>query len=122
MFTFMRWIATPENQAARLAVGQIADSGFGLRPNVPFNPLFLHGAAGSGKTHLVSAFASEVAHRYPNCVIEARPGNDLGALFGTDRGERGDDQEMDSRAALAHYDLLVIEDIQHLSAKHAGAV
>jgi chromosomal replication initiator protein len=122
MFTFMRWVPTPENQAARLAVAQVADAGFGQRAIQLHNPLFLHGPAGNGKTHLVSALAGEVAQRYPHCVIEIRSAADLTTLFCSDKDEQTEDFETDSRAGLMQCDLLVIEDLQHLLPRLARVV
>lgn len=105
MQTFARWVSTPENRSARLAVGRVADcvcSG-GQRREV--NPLFLHGPAGTGKTHLTAALAHEVSRRRPDLVINLLSGND----FGTDqRAEDGD--------------LLIVEDLQHLPARASEAL
>jgi chromosomal replication initiator protein len=122
MYTFMRWVPTPENQAARLAVAKVADGGFGQRVAPLLNPLFLHGPAGNGKTHLVSALAGEVAQRHPHCVIEIRAAADLVSLFCSAKDEQAEDFDIDSRAALMQCDLLVIEDLQHLSPKLSGVM
>jgi chromosomal replication initiator protein len=121
MYTFMRWVPTPENQAARLAVAQVAKDGFGQR-SLAFNPLFVHGPPGCGKTHLVSALCAEITHNYPDRVIESRPANDLGVFFTPESSHNASEVETDCRTALTQCDLLLIEDLQHLSFSLAGAL
>ena len=121
MYTFMRWVPTPENQAARLAVDQVANDGFGQR-STAFNPLFLHGPVGSGKTHLVTALITHIANTYPDRIIQSRPANELPVLLTPKASQDTEEVETDCRIALTDCDLLVIEDLQHLSASLGGAL
>lgn len=59
--SFARFIATPENESALLAVGDLAENIRNGRPQRSPNPLFLHGPAGTGKSHLALSLAKELA-------------------------------------------------------------
>jgi chromosomal replication initiator protein len=102
MHTFARWVSTPENRSARLAAERVAEGVCSGRPRLEVNPLFLHGPAGTGKTHLAMALAHDVGRRRPDVVINVLSGNDFGA-----NPEAGDG------------DLVIVEDVQHLPARAA---
>src|SRR5436309_3635961 len=99
MYTFTHWVTTPENRLARAAVERVANCvASGRRPRIA-NPLFLHGPAGTGKTHLVSALAAAVTHRRPDLIVALLPAADCLA-----------DEWL---SAAQECDLLVLEDVQH---------
>src|ERR1700682_5860672 len=120
MYTFTRWVSTPENAAAASAVVQLLECVGGQRVERTINPLFLHGPPGSGKTHLVSALVAEVTQRYMDRVIEVRAANEVAVQFRPNNLESPDDFNADGRTALARCDLLLIEDLQHLPGSFAG--
>ena len=55
-FTFDRFVIGPSNQFASAAAEAVAD-----RPGHAYNPLYLYGGSGLGKTHLLHAIAHRVA-------------------------------------------------------------
>jgi chromosomal replication initiator protein len=114
MRTFANWVSVPENRAARAAVERVADGVCAGRPRQPVNPLFLHGPAGTGKTHLVSALVADVAKRVPDLVAAVLRAGDFEALV------RTEEVPADLKAA-RRADLVVVEDLQHLSARAAEA-
>jgi len=59
-YTFDSFVVGKSNELAYAAAKRIADS-----DDVSFNPLFLHGGVGLGKTHLMHAIAWEVQRRAP---------------------------------------------------------
>ena len=59
-FTFSNFIVGKPNELAFAAARRVAES-----QNVPFNPLFLYGGVGLGKTHLMHAIAHEIKKRNP---------------------------------------------------------
>jgi chromosomal replication initiator protein len=59
-FTFENFIVGKPNELAYAAARRVADS-----PSVPFNPLFLYGGVGLGKTHLMHAIAAHIRDRLP---------------------------------------------------------
>jgi len=112
--TFARWVSTPENLSARLAVAQVADRVCSGQPHRECNPLLLHGRNGTGKTHLVSALAHEVALRRPEATVQVLASREL-TIQNDGPGNWHPDSEIDP-------DLLAIEDLQLLPARAAEAL
>ena len=57
-FTFDRFVIGPPNQFAAAAAEAVAD-----RPGEAYNPLYIYGGSGLGKTHLLHAIAHRIAER-----------------------------------------------------------
>ncbi len=60
-FTFENFVVGKPNELAFHAAKRVADS-----TAVPFNPLFLYGGVGLGKTHLMHAIAWAILKRHPS--------------------------------------------------------
>ena len=60
LFTFENFVVGKSNQLARAAAYQV-----GVNPGSAYNPLFIYGGVGLGKTHLMQAVG--------NMILEARP-------------------------------------------------
>jgi len=63
-FTFERFVTGPSNQFACAAAEAVAE-----RPGETYNPLYLYGGAGLGKTHLLHAIAHRVSTTSPALKI-----------------------------------------------------
>lgn len=63
-FTFDNFVVGKPNELAHAAARRVADGG-----EVAFNPLFLYGGVGLGKTHLMHAIAWEVRHNTPDAKV-----------------------------------------------------
>jgi len=63
-FTFDTFIEGKSNQLARAASVQIAEN-----PGGAYNPLFLYGGVGLGKTHLMHSVGNEIVARNPNAKV-----------------------------------------------------
>jgi chromosomal replication initiator protein len=109
--TFARFVPTPENRSALAAVQQVAEYlGHDGSRSVP-SPLFVHGPAGTGKSHLVSALVADATRRSPHLLVNVLQARDFEELARCQ--EQGDDPLESARQA----DLLVVEDLQHLGAR-----
>ncbi|MBR9827071.1 MAG: chromosomal replication initiator protein DnaA [Oceanospirillales bacterium] len=64
MFTFDSFVQGKSNQLALAAAQQVADN-----PGGSYNPLFIYGGVGLGKTHLMHAVGTEMLKRNPNARI-----------------------------------------------------
>ena len=63
-YTFEAFVAGSGNQFAHAAAHAVAE-----RPSKAYNPLFLYGGVGMGKTHLMQAIGHEVKRRQPQASI-----------------------------------------------------
>ncbi len=63
-FTFDTLVTGRSNDLARAAAQQVA-----VNPGISYNPLFIYGGVGLGKTHLVHALGNEVLRHAPDKVI-----------------------------------------------------
>ncbi|SUG30743.1 chromosomal replication initiation protein [Salmonella enterica subsp. arizonae] len=62
--TFDNFVEGKSNQLARAAARQVADN-----PGGAYNPLFLYGGTGLGKTHLLHAVGNGIMARKPNAKV-----------------------------------------------------
>ncbi len=63
-YTFDNFIVGSSNKFAHAACWAVAD-----RPSMDYNPLFIYGPSGLGKTHLLYAITNEVKKKNPNAKI-----------------------------------------------------
>jgi chromosomal replication initiator protein len=142
--TFARFLAGPENRSALLAVQDVAATFCAGRP-CRRSPLFLHGPAGTGKTHLVHALVEEITRRCPDRVVALLSARELdGPTGGGSRSEDAGSGTERHGAATNHApslirnppsstlnepleaarqsDLVVVEDLQYLPARAAEPV
>ncbi|MCK4601132.1 MAG: ATP-binding protein, partial [Phycisphaerae bacterium] len=106
-YTFETFITGPCNRLAHAACVAVSES-----PGKTYNPVFLHGAVGLGKTHLLQAVCQKIATDSPAANIcflscETFVNHFIEAV------ELG--QLQDFRYRYRHADVLVIDDIQFLS-------
>ena len=108
-YTFDAFVIGNGNQFARAAALAVAE-----RPSRAYNPLFLYGGVGMGKTHLMHAIGHEVKRRQPSasiCYVSAEKfTNEMITSLRNDR--------MTSfRDRFRSVDVLLIDDIQFIAQK-----
>src|SRR5580692_5700352 len=108
-YTFDAFVIGSGNQFAHAACQAVAE-----RPSKAYNPLFLYGGVGMGKTHLMQAIGHEVKRRQPQaaiCYISSEKfTNDMINSLRYDK--------MTSfRDKFRNVDVLLIDDIQFLAGK-----
>jgi len=63
-FTFENFVEGKSNQLAKAASLQVSEN-----PGVAYNPLYLYGGVGLGKTHLLHAIGNQIIHNNPNAKV-----------------------------------------------------
>jgi chromosomal replication initiator protein len=108
-YTFDAFVIGSGNQFAHAACQAVAE-----RPSKAYNPLFLYGGVGMGKTHLMQAIGHEVKRRQPQAAIcyvssEKFTNEMINSLRY--------DKMTSFRDKFRNVDLLLIDDIQFLTQK-----
>ena len=108
-FTFDSFVTGKANQLARAAAIQVAEN-----PGISYNPLFVYGGVGLGKTHLVQAIGNTVAEARPQASIRYIHAEQ----YVTDVVRAYQQKSFDEFKRYYHsLDLLLIDDIQFFSNK-----
>lgn len=108
-FNFDNFVSGRANQLARAAALQIADN-----PGAAYNPLFVYGGVGLGKTHLLQAIG--------NTVLQSNPGARISYIHANDYVDDVvkaylNKQFDDLKRRYMSLDLLLVDDIQFLAKK-----
>ena len=110
--TFDSFIVGPSNQLAHAAMCRVADAAQGAA--ISFNPLFVHAAAGLGKTHLLSAVAHRIRERRPDRKVMVLTAERFMINFVMALRQKDTISFKDQFAAV---DVLLIDDFQFLQGK-----
>ena len=106
-YTFENFIVGPSNQFAFAASLAVAEN-----PGDTYNPLFIYGGVGLGKTHLMNAIGNYLARENPNLNVQLMTSeamtNEL--IEGIARKKTAE-----LRARLRNVDVLMVDDVQFLS-------
>ncbi|MEI8197802.1 MAG: chromosomal replication initiator protein DnaA, partial [Phycisphaerae bacterium] len=108
-YVFENFVTGPSNRLAYAACMAVAE-----RPGKAYNPLFIHGACGLGKTHLLQATCQEILRRGPETRILYLSCDTFINHF-MDCVQSGDMSEF--RFRYRHVDVLVIDDIHFLATR-----
>ena len=108
-YTFSNFIVGSANRLAHAASLSVAE-----RPGHAYNPLFLYGGVGLGKTHLMHAIGNAVIARYPRKRVVYATSEKFTNEFITSI-QQGKIDEF--RARYRRIDLLLIDDIQFIADK-----
>jgi len=108
-FTFDNWVVGKSNEFATAAARRVADEA-----KVPFNPLFLYGGVGLGKTHLMHAIAWHIRKRHPQRRVIYLSAEKF--MYQFIRALRFKDT-MAFKEQFRSVDVLMIDDVQFISGK-----
>lgn len=108
-YTFDNYIVGSNNRFAHAAAVAVSES-----PGEKYNPLYIYGGVGLGKTHLMQAIGNEMKKINPETKIVYATGelftNELVTALMTNKNE-------DFRKKYRNVDLLLIDDVQFLAGK-----
>lgn len=108
-YTFSTFVTGPSNQLASAAAQSVAD-----RPGSNFNPLFIFGRVGLGKTHLLQAIGHAILKKNPSARVQYQTTEQfINDVVQGIRFERMDE----IRRAYRAYDVLLMDDIQFIAGK-----
>ncbi len=108
-FTFDSFVVGKPNELAHAAARRVAEGG-----PVSFNPLFLYGGVGLGKTHLMHAIAHELQARQPELRVLYLSAEQF--MYRFVQALR-DKQIMDFKSLFRSVDVLMVDDVQFIAGK-----
>jgi chromosomal replication initiator protein len=108
-FTFDSFVVGKPNELAHAAARRVAEGG-----PVTFNPLFLYGGVGLGKTHLMHAIAHELQRRQPDLSVLYLSAEQFMYRFITALRER---KMIDFKQMFRSVDVLMVDDVQFIAGK-----
>ena len=108
-FTFDSFVVGKPNELAHAAAKRVAEGG-----PVTFNPLFLYGGVGLGKTHLMHAIAWELQTRRPDLNVLYLSAEQFMYRFVQALRDR---KMMDFKSIFRSVDVLMVDDVQFIAGK-----
>ena len=110
-FTFESFVVGQPNQLAHAAARRVAE-----QDEVSFNPVFLYGGVGLGKTHLMHAIAWEVQDLRPDAQVVYLSAEQFVYKFVQALRSRN---TMDFKALFRSVDVLMVDDVQFVAGKES---
>jgi len=110
-FTFDTFVVGKPNELAHAAAKRVAEGG-----PTTFNPLFLYGGVGLGKTHLMHAIAQELGEKRPDLNVLYISADQFIYRFISALRDR---KMMDFKQHFRSVDVLMVDDIQFLEGKES---
>ncbi len=108
-YNFEQFVVGKPNELAHAAAQRVAES-----PTVPFNPLFLYGGVGLGKTHLMHAIAWKIKEDNPERRVLYLSAENF--MYDLIRALRHKDT-MSFKERIRSVDVLMVDDVQFFSGK-----
>ncbi len=108
-FTFDSFVVGKPNELAHAAARRVAEGG-----PVTFNPLFLYGGVGLGKTHLMHAIAWEIQERNPELRVVYLSAEQFMYRFVQALRDKA---MMDFKHLFRSVDVLMVDDVQFIAGK-----
>ena len=117
-YTFESFVAGKSNEFVLAAAQSVAKN-----PGANFNPLYIYGASGLGKTHLLQSIANYIALHKPSLRVLYTTCekfiNELIDSIYLSRGNNNRDLQARFRSRYRNVDVLLIDDVQFLAKKQA---
>ncbi len=110
-FTFDSFVVGKPNALAHAAARRVCESA-----SVPFNPLFIYGGVGLGKTHLMHAIAHSMAENFPEKVVMYLSAEKF--MYQFVKALRAN-ETMNFKEQFRSVDILMIDDIQFIAGKES---
>ncbi len=112
-FTFDSFVVGPSNEFIYAAAKAVAEN-----PGDSYNPLFIHGGTGLGKTHILMAIANYLKIHKPSLRVLYATCEQFTNQFieGISKG-KGTNASADFRRRYRNVDVLLIDDVQFLATK-----
>ncbi len=107
-YTFQSFVVGASNQFAHAASMAVADA-----PAQAYNPLFIYGGVGLGKTHLLNAIGNQVAERLDLRIAYVTTEQFTNEVINSIRY----DKMIELRKRYRSVDMLLIDDVQFLAGK-----
>jgi chromosomal replication initiator protein len=108
-YTFDSFVVGPFNNLAYAAAQAVL-----TRPGITYNPLFIYGDTGRGKTHLIQAIGNQFKKQYPGRKAFYLTSEKFAVDY-TDAVQAGTANRFKDK--YRQYDLLIMDDVQFLSNK-----
>lgn len=111
-YTFDSFVTGESNSFARQAALAVAEA-----PGQTYNPLFIYGGAGLGKTHLLNAIGHYVVANYPHKKVVYVSTESFTNDFIDSIADRGSRRIEGFRRKYRRADVLLVDDVQFLKGK-----
>ncbi len=113
-YTFDNFVIGNNNKFAQAAAYAVAES-----PATAYNPLFIYGGVGLGKTHLMHAIGNKIIQKNPNAkVLYVTSENFINELVNSIKDANYKNELF--RNKYRNIDVLLIDDIQFIAGKKTG--
>lgn len=108
-YAFKNFVVGPFNEMAQAAAWAVSET-----PGTIYNPLFLYGGVGLGKTHLIQAIGNKIIGNHPNKKIRYIPAERfISGIVNSIRNHNIENFKLEHQKI----DVLIIDDIQFLAGK-----